>query len=133
MDDQSEPIDELENDEEGPLDDGAIVEGFGDLVSIKELSRVLGLDRSNTLKYIKRMGVSPLKRRTTDSGGQRAAVVPRDQAVEIIQKRKLEGFQVGGIKPETVSEAGFFYLIQLVPDLSAKRIKFGFANSVQER
>ncbi len=39
-------------------DEDGLVEGFGDLVSIKELSRVVGMDRSNTLKYIKRIGVS---------------------------------------------------------------------------
>jgi hypothetical protein len=39
-----------------------------EFVSLKQLAGELGLDRSNTRKYVLKSGVRPHKRRTPDSG-----------------------------------------------------------------
>jgi hypothetical protein len=102
-----------------------------DFVSLKVLATELGLDRSNMRKYAIKVGVKPHKRRTPDSGGQLTLAVSGAEADFIRTKRREQGF-LQGSKP-VAAESGLFYIIQLVPDLDANRVKFGFADDIQTR
>lgn len=100
-------------------------------VSIKELAAELGMDRSHARRYVLNLGLEPVKRRTPDSGGQPTLTVSSEEADFIRRTRKEQGF-LGSAKAVT-TEAGFFYAIQLVPDLDPNRIKLGFADNVETR
>ena len=100
-------------------------------VSLKELAEELGMDRSHARKYVLNLGLKPVKRRTPDSGGQPALTVSAEEAEFIRRTRKEQGFLGSGTV--VTSEAGFFYVIQLVPDLDPNRVKLGFADSVETR
>src|SRR6516162_631750 len=103
--------------------EGASMEEF---VSLKQLAGELGLDRSNTRKYVLKSGVRPHKRRTPDSGSQLTLALTLDEAEQIRTKRREEGF-LGSAKAVS-KEAGFFYVMRLVPELDPRRIKLGFAD-----
>lgn len=104
---------------------------YEDFVSIKELSKIINLHKSNLRKYILKLGIQPHKRRVKESGNQLALAVTKEEADIIIQSRRESGFN----NPEKIidSETGVFYIIQLVPDLDTKRIKFGFASNLNDR
>jgi predicted transcriptional regulator len=61
-------------------------------VTVKELATRLKMDRSAALKYVKRLGYVPMKRRTASSGYQTASVLTSIQAEEIYRRRKAEGY-----------------------------------------
>ena len=61
-------------------------------VTVKDLAAILKMDRSAALKYIKRLGYAPQKRRTSTSGFQTASVLTMAQANEIQRRRKAEGY-----------------------------------------
>lgn len=102
-----------------------------DLVSLKTLADLLKLDRSNTRKYVKKLGIVPRKSRTPDSGNQLTLVVTRDEADRIVGDRDAKGF----LRSDKIveSETGVFYVIQLIPEFDPKRIKLGFALDLRER
>jgi hypothetical protein len=100
-------------------------------VSLKALAAELGMDRSHARRYVLRLGVEPQKRRTPDSGGQLTLTVSASEAESIRSRRNEQGF-LDSSKP-VQNEAGFFYIIQLVPELDPKRIKLGFADDVNVR
>lgn len=100
-------------------------------VSIKELSNILGMDRSGTRKYILQLGYKPQKRRTRDSANQLALTLTSAEAAYVIQQRNESGFLGSG--QATESECGVFYIIQLHPNLDAKWIKMGFAFNMSDR
>lgn len=100
-------------------------------VSIKELADLLGMDRSHARRYVLRLGYEPEKRRTADSANQLTLTVTRAEAEAIVAKRREQGFLGNGQAVQT--DKGFFYLIELVPELSKSRVKLGFADNVQER
>lgn len=102
-----------------------------EFVSLKQLAGELGLDRSNTRKYVLKSGVRPHKRRTPDSGSQLTLALTMEEAERIRAKRREEGF-LGSVKAVS-KEAGFFYVIRLVPELDPQRIKLGFADDVGTR
>ncbi len=102
-----------------------------DYVSLKELAAELGIDRSHARKYVLNLGLTPVKRRTPDSGGQPALTVSAAEADFVRRTRGEQGFLGSGSAVKT--EAGFFYAIQLVPDLDPKRVKLGFADNVETR
>lgn len=106
------------------------VEG-ADYVSIKELARRLGMDRSHARRYVLRLGYSFHKRRTADSGGQLTLCVSSVEAEQIASQRAGQGY--GGATVVSVSDVGVFYVIQLVPDLDPRRLKLGFAESLEQR
>jgi hypothetical protein len=102
-----------------------------DFISLKQLAGELGLDRSNTRKYVLKSGIRPHKRRTPDSGGQLTLALTAEEAETIRSKRREEGFL--GSPRLVVKESGVFYLIQLVPELDPRRIKLGFADDMATR
>jgi len=102
-----------------------------EFVSLKALAAELGMDRSHARRYVLRLGVTPQKRRTPQSGGQLTLTVSADEAEFIKSRRNEQGF-LDSMKPVQI-EAGYFYIIQLVPELDPKRIKLGFAEDINAR
>jgi hypothetical protein len=100
-------------------------------ISIKHLAEKLGMDRSHARRYVLKLGVKPQKRRTADSGSQLTLTVTEEEAASILKHRQEQGFSSDGKPVE--SEAGVFYVIQLVPELDPKRIKLGFAIDLNDR
>lgn len=100
-------------------------------ISIKHLAEELGMDRSHARRYVLKLGFKPQKRRTPDSGSQLTLTVTAKEAEAILNHRRDQGFNAQGKAVE--SEAGVFYIIQLVPELDPKRIKLGFAIDVNDR
>lgn len=89
------------------------------------------MDRSHARRYVLKLGVIPQKRRTADSGSQLTLTVTEEEAESILKHRQEQGFSSDGKPVE--SEAGVFYVIQLVPELDPKRIKLGFAIDLNDR
>ena len=99
-------------------------------VSVKQLARELGLDPSNTRKYVLAQGFSFLKQRTPDSHGQLANVLTKEDAEAIKALRQEQGFTGSVIANET---EGWFYIVQIVPELDPLRVKLGFASNAFNR
>ncbi len=102
-----------------------------DYVSIKDLAKRLGMDRSHARRYVMKLGYTFHKRRTPDSGSQLTLCVTSGEADEIASQRADKGFIASTVV--AVSDVGVFYVIQLVPDLDPKRLKLGFAESLEQR
>jgi len=102
-----------------------------DFITLKSLSENLGMDRSHARRYVLKCGIRPKKRRTLDSGNQLSLTVSRAEADEVVRRRTEEGF-LGSAK-QADDERGFFYIVQLTPDLKPGRVKLGFALNVGER
>lgn len=102
-----------------------------DYVSLKELAAELGMDRSHARRYVLNLGISPTKRRTPASSGQLTLTVSAQEADFVRRTREEQGF----LSSETAvtTEKGYFYIIQLVPDLDPNRLKLGFADNVEAR
>lgn len=99
-------------------------------VTLKDLATELSLDRSNLRKYVLQAGLSPIKIRTPESRGQPTLALTKEDAETFKELRQREGFT--SLQAVNNSE-GWFYVIQLVPELDAKRIKLGFAGNVDAR
>lgn len=99
-------------------------------VSLEELAEEFGLDKSNTRKFILNNGFIFSKMRSPVHR-QLMNVVTLEDAEQIREARSEQGFTQGTriLSPQD----GYFYIIRLYPDLSAKRIKLGFATSLQSR
>jgi hypothetical protein len=102
-----------------------------DYVSIKELARRLGMDRSHARRYVLKLGYSFHKRRTPDSANQLTLCVTSAEAEEIASRRAEKGFTASTVA--ALSNVGVFYVIQLVPDLDPRRLKLGFAETLEHR
>lgn len=100
-------------------------------VLVNKLADQLGIDRGNFQKYIKKIGIIPIKIRHKDSRHQRALAVTKAQADQIIARREEEGFTK--LQQPKELELRFFYIIQLVPEIDPHRVKFGFASNVATR
>jgi hypothetical protein len=102
-----------------------------EFVSIKDLAKRLGMDRSHARRYVMKLGYTFHKRRTPDSGNQLTLCVTSAEADQIVSQRADQGFTASTVV--AVSDVGVFYVIQLVPDLDPKRLKLGFAESIEQR
>jgi len=102
-----------------------------EFVSIRDLAAHLGMDRSHARRYVIKLGYAFHKRRTPDSGSQLTLCVTSAEADKIVSQRADKGFLASTVV--AVSDVGAFYVIQLVPDLDAKRLKLGFAESLEQR
>lgn len=102
-----------------------------DYISIKQLAKRMELDRSSVRKILVRDGVELVRIRTADSANQLSLAISIGDADRFLERRRDAGFATA--TPASSSEHGFFYVIQLVPELDPRRIKFGFAGSVHQR
>jgi len=103
-----------------------------DYVPIADIAEWIGLDRSNARKYILKHGFKPLLIRTSRSRGQPTLALPREDAEAVRALRESQGFGTMS-KPTAKGGRGWFYVVQLVPDLDPNRVKLGFTTSVDER
>lgn len=102
-----------------------------EFVSIKDLARDIGMDRSHARRYILKLGLKPEKRRTPNSGGQLTLTLTTGEADFVRKKREENGF-LDSSKP-VQSDVGVFYVVQVVPELDPTRIKLGFADDPDSR
>ncbi len=98
-----------------------------DYVSLKQLAEELGLDRSNTRKYVLKHGVHPHKRRTPDSANQLTLALTMEESEFIRAKRKVE------MSKPVSKDVGVFYVIRLIPEIDPRRIKLGYADDIASR
>lgn len=101
-------------------------------VVIGELANRVGMDRSNTRKYALRHGFEFARIRTLDSRGQLTLALSESDADALVQVRESEGFGPKSTRP-IENGIGYFYALQLVPDLDPRRIKLGFAAALDTR
>ena len=100
-------------------------------ILVNKLAGELGIDKGNFQKYIKKIGIMPIKIRNRDSRHQKALAVTKAEADQIIATREEQGF-TRSQQPEKL-EIGHFYIVQLVPEIDPNRVKFGFASNVATR
>ncbi len=104
------------------------------IVTLKELAQEFNLDRSNMRKFVLAHDLTPFKVRTPESRGQLTLALSTEDAEVIREIRKQEGFSLsGGHRAIIDNGQGWFYVIQIVPDLAPHRIKLGFASNVESR
>ncbi len=104
---------------------------MSDYITLEEVAREMGLDKSNARKYILRKGFTFLQIRTREARGQMVNALTPEDAEAVKEFRRTEGFTYDTAVSE--NGKGHFYVIQLVPELSATRIKVGFATDIQQR
>ena len=104
-----------------------------DFVTLKDLAQELGKDRSNLRKYILSHGFTFLPVRTPESRGQMTLALTLEDAESIREIRAREGFVPGTASIITDNGQGWFYVIQIVPDLAPNRVKLGFSGNVDAR
>lgn len=103
-----------------------------DYIILNDLADELGLDRSNLRKYLAQKNITPLKVRDPQRNNQAVSALTLEDAEFVRQERKRQGF---GQKEVTSIENGdgYFYIIQLIPELAPNRVKLGFATDVTTR
>ena len=100
-------------------------------VTLKELAQEFGQHRSNFRKYILDAGFTFIKVRTPESRNQLTLALSEEDAEAIRGLREQQGFT--SCKTIVDNGLGWFYIIQLAPDLSSLRMKLGFASDVDAR
>lgn len=101
-----------------------------EFVPITRLAKWLGMDYSQARRYVLELGYVPRRRYIADPVDQLTLCVTQAEAEEIASQRASET-PVRSIAP--VSEAGIFYVIQMVPKLDPNFLKLGFAESLEQR
>ena len=97
-------------------------------VSLQELSSRLGLDKSNMRKYAIRKGF--VFKKIRGRGQQLENVLSSTDAELLMDARRIDGFVGGGVVDNGL---GWFYIVQIVPDLAGDRIKLGFSTNLESR
>lgn len=80
-----------------------------EFVSIKDLSKRLGMHRSHARRYVIKLGYPFHKRRTADSGSQLTLCVTSAEADQIESRRANKGFLAPTVV--VISDVGVFYVI----------------------
>lgn len=102
-----------------------------DYVLLSELAQEFGLDTSNARKYVLKSGFQFIKLRGGSGNGyQKVLALSIADAERVRAIRKASGFN----NTELVQLAnGYFYVVQVVPDLDQRRVKLGYAADVDNR
>lgn len=102
-------------------------------VILKDLAKELGFDRSNFRKYVLQHGFNLVKIRTPEARNQLTLAVSVADAESIRELCQKQGYGKLSNHVLANNEEGWFYVIQLVPELNPNRVKLGFTGSIEER
>jgi hypothetical protein len=100
-------------------------------VTLKELAQELKIDRSALRKYVISKGFDLFKVRTLQSKGQQTLAVSQEDAERIRDIRRQEGYLQ--LNKKVSENGGYFYIIQLIPELDPLRVKLGITNNIEAR
>lgn len=107
---------------------------ISDYVLVKDLAEELGVDRSVLRRWILRRGFEPIKVRAPGTAGQLALALSWEEADEVREQRLREyDIDDEGEISFLDDGLGWFYIIQIVPELEEGRVKLGFTNDVNAR
>lgn len=108
------------------------VEGY---ILLKNLAQELGMDRSHARRYVLKNDIPMFRIRTIESRGQPTLALTPEDAEAVKELRQSQGYAVSGHPGEVImnNHHGWFYIIQLVPELDEGRVKLGFAGNVETR
>src|SRR5258708_1193234 len=102
--------------------------GDDNLISVMDVASHYGKRKQSVFKILRRLGIEPIKRRSSSSKSQLVAYITQDdfQRVSIeLQARaaRAESEQNEGEETDEFisAEEGVFYLIQLEPELDPRR------------
>lgn len=99
-------------------------------VLVSDLADELGLDKSNLRRYIKNQGIKMIRVRTRHTRGQLTLALTKENAKAVREARRAQGYLTKDeSEPASISVngTGYFYAVQLVPELLPERVKLGFA------
>jgi hypothetical protein len=107
-------------------------------VVLNSIGRELGLDPSRIRKYAIDHNIPTVKIRTSEGRWQKSLAVTPENAKRLREIRMEQGFSLPNGKAKvlfnpTLEDNGIFYLIQLVPEFCAERIKMGFTTMIADR
>lgn len=103
-----------------------------ELISIIDVAKNLGKQKSHIFKIIGRLGIETVKEKSSEARGQKIAYITNDDYGRV--KEYLAG--IGGDFDDPIIQldiGGVFYLIQLEPKHDPGRFKLGFATNIEER
>lgn len=113
-------------------------------ITLKELAVEFGIDRSNMRKYVLKSGFAPVSIRDQISR-QEVLALTNEEADVLRSQRLREGYNLFSASISSLEmgdgysavridgSAGFFYVIQLVPELDSLRVKLGWAGNTASR
>jgi hypothetical protein len=107
------------------------------MVTLKDLAKQLGMDRSHLRKFVKfEMGIEPERVRDPASGNQLALAITEEESARVEQERQARGYSIGKTRNgmrKTAAIGGEFYLVQLEPTALPKRVKLGYTTNIAAR
>lgn len=103
-----------------------------ELISVAEAAKALGRNKQSLFKLINRLKLEKVFIKSEDARGQTAAFISIEDFY--ILKAHVEGASSTSESQENdATTSGYFYIIQLEPELDPRRLKLGFAASVDGR
>jgi len=102
-----------------------------EFISVKQISKDFHVHRSNIFRYLKKNNIETNLRRTPDSKSKLCSTITQDQYKHFLTLRREEGFCEES--PIVEDEKGVFYIINIIPEFSEKRVKLGFTNNISTR
>lgn len=100
------------------------------MISVAEAAKRLGRHKNSLHRLISRLGMETVRIKTEQARGQSAAHITEEDFC-ILSRHVGSESQVG--EDTEAQNSGYFYIVQLEPELDPKRLKFGFATTVQDR
>ncbi|MDP3860138.1 MAG: GIY-YIG nuclease family protein [Phaeovulum sp.] len=102
------------------------------MISATELADEMGCRKQTVFKIARRIGVQGRPERREEARGQAVTVFGDDEATLI--RQNLATTKVEAIPRDSLmSDNGYFYIMQIEPNLDPGRIKVGFASDVDAR
>ena len=105
-----------------------------ELITVMDVAAQCGKAKQTVFKAISRLGIETQKLKSPERHGQLIAYVTEADAALIKSELESSSTSLSDDGPSpSLPETGYFYLIQLEPELEPGRFKVGFASNMAER
>lgn len=100
-----------------------------DLYSFSELAIIFNMNKGNLIKLIQKMGLKTFEYRSPEHKNQIVKAINKE-GFDLLNKYRLGPDR---IESDILVKKEEFYLIQICPDISLKRIKIGYTTDIEQR
>jgi hypothetical protein len=104
-----------------------------ELISVIDVAKEAGKIRQTIFKKLKRLGIEPIKQRSSSAKGQLISYITKKEAKYVLSEinNASTNSEVDSLIKNPAT--GVFYIIQLEPEYDSGRFKVGFTSSIEER
>ena len=102
-------------------------------MTFREIAEIIGVSIDTIRRYVKKFDLKYSQEKTSSSKGALTKCLSIDDANLLIAKFEKRDMKDSNTNESALDRFGYFYIIQVIPELLPNRVKIGYTDNLETR